>query len=101
MSICAAISTQFDQLRISRSEAIAATTAATAAAFTRTRDVHLDRAAVEHLAVEAADRCLGFLLRAHLDERKAARAARVAIRDDRCARDCAKCRERLSERLFG
>ena len=78
----------------------ATTAAATEAArtlFTRTRLVDDDRATVERLAVHAVDGCLGFRIRAHLDEAEALRAPRVAVHHDLGRRDRAVLREGLLE----
>src|SRR5688500_15637029 len=75
-----------------------ATAAATAATiFARARDVHLEVATVEGLAVELLDRCLRLFGGAHLDEAEAARAPRVAIGDDGRAVHRAERREQLRQ----
>src|SRR5947209_14987894 len=67
------------------------------AAFTRLRDVDVQVPAVEVVAVKSSDGGLALLLRGHLDEAEAARAARVAVFDDRRRLDRAGLREMLAE----
>src|SRR5436309_368776 len=57
--------------------------AATAARTLWVRDLDLDRATVEALAVEHADGFLGVLVGGHLDEPEPPRLPGVPIRDDR------------------
>src|SRR5919107_1616013 len=73
--------------------------AATAAAAILAGPRLVDRqvAAAELLAVELRDGRLALFARRHLDEAEAARAARVAILDDRGRLDVAGLREQVAE----
>src|SRR4051812_47469248 len=65
--------------------------------FTRLRDVDGQVPAVEVVAVEPLDGGLALLLRSHLDEAEAARAARVAVFDYRSRLDRARLCEVLTK----
>src|SRR5205085_917111 len=71
----------------------AAATAAWPTVFARPGFVDGQGATAQFLAVELCDGGLRLLLRGHLDEAEAARAARVAILDDRSRLDRAGLRE--------
>ncbi len=77
----------------------AAVAAAAAAVGARARFVDRDVAPVELRAVELLDGRRRALGRSHLDKAEAARAARVAILDDRGRRDLARLREQLAQFL--
>src|SRR5437763_13357267 len=66
-------------------------------ALTRIGDVDGQVPAVEVVAVKSSDGGLALFLRRHLDEAEAARAARVAVFDDRRRLDRAGLREMLAE----
>jgi hypothetical protein len=81
--------------------ATAATATTTAAATLRAlfSFVHAQRATVNHLTVDAFDRALGLLVRAHRYEREAAGLARCAIGHDVHVRDLAVLSEGSADGL--
>src|SRR5205085_5233211 len=82
-------------------EASAASAAAWPSVFARARLVDGQGATAQFLAVELCDGGLALLLRGHLDEAEAARAARVAILDDRSRLDRTGLREQFAQVFAG
>src|SRR2546423_777583 len=78
-------------------EASAASAAARPAVFARPGLVDGQGATAQLLAVELCDGRLALFLRGHLDEAEAARAARVAILDDRGRLDRTGLREQFAQ----
>jgi hypothetical protein len=77
------------------------TAAAATAGGTILSDVHAKRTALEVLAIEIIERLLGTLLRRHLDEAEAARAASHPVQHQSNFANLATCSETLGDQVLG